>query len=508
MNEFVFISGFIEFVEKDALFADELISKGYLEIEDKRFHVTSFDEYMRRFKEGSMMSALNIRPMEVTVLHPQPPEQDSPNHILNVLNDDCLIAIFKKLHFSTLSTVVNVCVRFNCVAKITFSSKYRTKPINILELDWYRRPTLLQIENFLCEFGLLISAVSTTKEKQSNYHYTPLVPIGACDSLNEFKITNDHFKLIDKYCKNLKELKINFEFIDEIHIFHECSALFKRLKKLQITFTANKAILDLISVCSELKILHINFERYYANEVFIKPKIVIPKLIEVRFRGGYCYSYYSAVNQFLELNPTLEILEIEGREYSISIAPFNLPPLFMQALAPMNSKYSPFIHTTRLLGASTLSNIITYQIRDVDSQTTTYFDSLILLLESVPNIKKLDICFNALRNDAKICKAKDIFVKTILEYAKHLSQLTLCYRKYPRPENYHKTPEYFSPINVRDYNDILAWVQERNNGIKLTIKYKFHTNLHTPGDRIRSQSIQVFDMVSDLLTIEIRTCAQ
>lgn len=145
-----------------------------------------------------MMLALNIRPMEVTVLHPQPPEQDSPNHILNVLNDDCLIAIFKKLHLSTLSTVVNVCVRFNCVAKITFSSKYRTKPINILELDWYRRPTLLQIENFLCEFGILISAVSTTKEKQSNYHYTPLEPIGKCDSLNEFKITNDHFKLIDK----------------------------------------------------------------------------------------------------------------------------------------------------------------------------------------------------------------------------------------------------------------------------------------------------------------------
>lgn len=42
----------------------------------------------------------------------RPPELDSPNNILNTLNDDCLYRIFKKCStLLTLCSIANVCVR-------------------------------------------------------------------------------------------------------------------------------------------------------------------------------------------------------------------------------------------------------------------------------------------------------------------------------------------------------------------------------------------------------------
>lgn len=42
------VVGFIEC--EDVSVADELISKGYIEIEDKRLQIKSFNEYKRRFR--------------------------------------------------------------------------------------------------------------------------------------------------------------------------------------------------------------------------------------------------------------------------------------------------------------------------------------------------------------------------------------------------------------------------------------------------------------------------
>lgn len=149
------ITGFIEF-EDDSV-SHELISKGYMEIEDSKCEVKSYEAYKRELRQ---ISATVLKLDSAIGALWQPPEQDSSTHILNVLNDDCLREIFKKLHFSTLLSVINVCVRFNRVAKEEFSDKYKSKKIHIYDLAWNREPTKSQINDFLSEFGSSISSVS------------------------------------------------------------------------------------------------------------------------------------------------------------------------------------------------------------------------------------------------------------------------------------------------------------------------------------------------------------
>lgn len=55
-----------------------------------------------------------------------PFDQDSPSHILNALNDDCLRKVFKHLNANDLSSAAEVCVRFNQQVKCTFAQKYES----------------------------------------------------------------------------------------------------------------------------------------------------------------------------------------------------------------------------------------------------------------------------------------------------------------------------------------------------------------------------------------------
>lgn len=79
------LTGFIEF-EDDSV-SHELISKGYMEIEDNKCEIKSYEDYKRDSKQVSV-TVLKLDSAIGALL--QPPEQDSCRHILNVLNDDCL----------------------------------------------------------------------------------------------------------------------------------------------------------------------------------------------------------------------------------------------------------------------------------------------------------------------------------------------------------------------------------------------------------------------------------
>lgn len=185
------LTGFIEF-EDDSV-SHELISKGYMEIEDNKCEIKSYEDYKRDSKQVSV-TVLKLDSAIGALL--QPPEQDSCRHILNVLNDDCLREIFKKLHFSTLLSVVNVCVRFHRVAREAFSSKYKSKKIHIYDLAWDRAPTKSQVSNFLIEFGSSISSVSLMGRALGRY---------TC--FKKYEDTHLYLRMISKYCNGLKELE-------------------------------------------------------------------------------------------------------------------------------------------------------------------------------------------------------------------------------------------------------------------------------------------------------------
>ena len=70
-----------------------------------------------------------------------PPDQDSPTHILNALNDDCLQKVFKHLNANDLSSAAEVCVRFNQQVKCTFAQKYEN-----MNLSHNDRPSTGKVE--------------------------------------------------------------------------------------------------------------------------------------------------------------------------------------------------------------------------------------------------------------------------------------------------------------------------------------------------------------------------
>lgn len=93
-----------------------------------------------------------------------PPHQESPNHILNTLNDDCLLELFESPVFSLwdLVTIANVCTRFHGVAKKAF----RTKSIDDKEI--FRAIDLWRMEEFFCAFGELITSIDLSENESTN----------------------------------------------------------------------------------------------------------------------------------------------------------------------------------------------------------------------------------------------------------------------------------------------------------------------------------------------------
>lgn len=508
------VIGFMEFEDESDSVAvtEELIAKGRMDFEDKRIQVKSLKEYKRRFRRISA-NILNVVDTFDTLL--QPPAQDSPQNILNVLCDDCLREIFKKLHFSTLDTVANVCIRFNRVAKEAFLSKYRTKTINILELDWNRNPTMSQIEYFLKQFGSSISSISTIKEIFTYPHYRLNVD------------TNILLKMIGTHCKNLKKLELSGLNVND-RAFYENRELFERLKILKIRDTTSPSIFDIVSMCSQLECLSIDtyfYDMVYKNlkEKITIPKIAMPKLVEADISSsclrGYC-SFSSTFNpalvKFLELNSKLKILKIGGselalndsimnalgglselNEFDIQINVDNLNALLQQTLSLHK------IQNLKLkLGVFTMDanfcNIISKfrHITALNLNAEYDLNHLILLLQNLPHLKSLDLCPRHLII-FKDCQENQItIIKTIVQHANQLSKLTLA--------SYHSKSGSFRkyPINEINYYDILESVEHRNT-CELTIVHTFLAALPSKYTQC-SQSLYILNM-ADLLTIKQQT---
>lgn len=95
------------------------------------------------------------------------PVEDSPQNIINALNDDCLLHIFTELSVRDLYTVANVCQRFESIAKHAFRIKYSQQGRSPMT-DLYEGGiiTLFQIELFLQTFGTEIRTFSVSKYKE------------------------------------------------------------------------------------------------------------------------------------------------------------------------------------------------------------------------------------------------------------------------------------------------------------------------------------------------------
>lgn len=482
-----------------------------MEIEDKKCHVKSYEQYEQQIPISSKITkpiAIDYSPISLK----QPPVHDSPQNILNALNDDCLLEIFKNLHYSTLLSVANVCNRFICLAKEAFSCKYKSKEINILELEWNREPTLSKVEHFLRVFGSSISILSVVKK-------TSLV--AKLQLKRKLKNTNIYLKLIEKYCKNINELEICFKLIDG-SVFNDCLSLFKRLKKLKIPILSDPSFFKMISVCSELEVLDVNY--IYISEEVIPSKFALPKLVELRFcgyfpvlRGSSTFSFMDAMSLFIKLHPKLKILQVpyeklRGDDYyfedlhELNIQIINLGRPIVQKLNMPNFRFKNLNLTLscdasniNLENVSKLGNITTLHLQHRNHPISVH--KLIPLLELLPNLKTFSYR-SFLRN---FYESEAVVIKTILEHANQLTELTIFNRNCDYYEDGMEPFDFF-PNNDEDYGDILKLIENRKSRNKVIIiflnEFNISTELKDSGYYPR-QTDSIHILNGDLLTIRI-----
>lgn len=197
----------------------EVFPGGKVSIEgiERRFDMA----YLKEYVESGKIIPMNI-------LAPAPHRQ-SPHHILNILCDDVLLAIFESPFFNLkqLVSIANVCQRFHRIAGQVFRRKYTG---NIGEIK-HNAPIWFG-DAVLRTFGEFISTIDIIHD---------------CGSITMRSITN--------YCKNIEEILCSKRLCLECILtprecpklvnLHLSNMLFNDVQSIEAFFTMNPQIEEL-----------------------------------------------------------------------------------------------------------------------------------------------------------------------------------------------------------------------------------------------------------------------
>lgn len=223
----------------------------------------------------------------------KPPKQDSPQHILNALNDDCLEGVFKQFKLPDLSVAADVCVRFQQHAIDAFTLKYK----HVIKFEHVAqfKGNPGKFEVMLRNFGSLIQTLCVNRN------------VLKADSI-------ELLKMVNKYVPTLKNLKLcNFQVAESVNDVH---SLFSKLETLSLSncaFTSGAE--TLLTRCAELKQLalyDVDWDNYCIDHTF-------PKLEEVLLSS--CSTIDDAeFKKFITSNPTLKKLSIDDNSELKSVS--------------------------------------------------------------------------------------------------------------------------------------------------------------------------------------------
>lgn len=492
----------IEFIDESA--ARSASTKRYIFIDEYKIEIRAMND-----------RATNENDIVIDHGHPllYPPAQDSPQNIVNILNDDCLREIFTNLRLSEAVAVACVCKRFNQIAKEVFQWKYTTKQISIDSL-MHELPQLMQIECFLGIFGSLITSLKV-----------------------EFYTNSAVITMIDVYCTSLVELEMGFC----EHLISSTSRLFSRLTKLTLNddFIRRRDVLhrnlpqpaqkymrfyqDIISACVQLENLTISNKKIRLCHFL--PPIPLPKLIELRLYQIYLLSPshvgndvdYNAMLLFSEYNRQIKVVHIQRQSY-FSVEKFlSISTIFKNKLSIErlqfngsydnfdndNEKLVKFLNQLKYLGKFTYKfkesandlpifeglnitkpecvNFSKSNFSSADSNylanilklthvTTLRFyhcnishDNLIKIVASCQSLRRLHIELS--RFPGSFDRIKDFPIEKLIHYSPQLIEIsfTLDYNNI----------EYFKFAENYNYDRILEAVKCRSNSNKLKLKIKF-----------------------------------
>lgn len=210
-----------------------------------------------------------------------PPAQDSPKHILNVLNDDCIQLVLRRLdNIRDIVSAAETCVWFQENVKLAFRTDFQKVRIGKLtnnEVD-DKNTVSDRVNSFLNIFGHLITELHVDRD-----------------------IDDEIVKMIADYCgKTLKILKCSEKYRRHCpaHNFKTRSR-FQALEELEIRYMEVKNF----KYYSQLKKLTAESDTFkWLKKPF--PKLEVIELIRLY------YPQCSDVAKFFKLNPQLESVSI------------------------------------------------------------------------------------------------------------------------------------------------------------------------------------------------------
>lgn len=241
-----------------------------------------------------------------------PPAHDSPKNILNVLNDDCIELILRRLGSKynniDLLNAAATCKRFRETAK-RLISRFRSIAIGV---KYCRSVSDHQVPILLTNFGHLIEELRfQPRGKRKNHNV---------------KQNDKIFKSIAKYCgKTLKKLEI-----ENYNPTFNKKNLFQALEKLIL----KRAYPKTFHLYSPLKVLTIESISLKEQPRFLRP---FPDLLQINFNDTK-YLTDKMLTFFMSLCPRLESLRVNYRN--------RVSPMILENIAAHSQNWKSIsIHT-------------------------------------------------------------------------------------------------------------------------------------------------------------------
>lgn len=463
---------------KDAKIAEDLVKRSRVVINDIEFQVESTKISVAQVVKNVFIQVVDFEPSF------QPTSEDSPTNILNLLDDDCLRLIFEKVkHLSDIYSITNVCMRFNRIAKQIFATKINQECIDLIDLVPENEVTLLQIEDFLCDFG---SSVLSIQIKDQHYK-------------NILDPSNILLKTINKYCKNLEKLELTASSVKNATM-SQITSLFQHLKYLRIDLSTSifEQFKNCLLHCTQLHTLDISGQNASQSSL---PAVTLPKLIDFHISNpGILY------DEFLAHNPQIEKLDVI---YSTNVCKLIVNKMSNIRTLTLDCENNNFTETNGIylkelkhleigiaIQIESLTNIfplknITELVLSMDFAGIFNHTLLVELAQNLRNLKTLVI-------DLRLCKtsfSKHITTVLLKQMLQHLNQLSRLKIYWPEESTDHN-----DEIN---FNEISEVIENRANKIKLSIELV--CNLSDPSETrytVYKSKWLCLDTVSNALIVE------
>lgn len=443
----------------------DLINRGRIIMNNTDFKVEPLHQIHKRKNEDTRLGGMR-----------KAVAQDSPNNIMNCLNDDCLRLIFERIdHLADFVSIVNVCKRFKQIGEEMFPSKIRQKWVRFDELvfQFNYDVTVLQIANFLRIFGSSVLSVKLEGIFVKN--------------------ANTILKMMNKYCTNIRNLEIEFCGIEK-QTLNEIELLLSKLRHLHISVLRKECgpFVGFVTACTQLETLEINGRNFFTHEISL-PAINFQHLISFSMRVPRI-----SINAFLLLNTQIEILEAE-----YSLAQYSSIASEMSNVRKIKLKVSKGfsgtdaihfqhlqhmeVHLAFKFDASIINIVPMTNVTKVWLDVKFFFDENILigLTQKLPEMNELTINFK--KRGHKI--TQDL-LKKVLQKAKQLQRL-----------NINLALNDLLHIEEEHYNEMIEIQRNRSNSTELTIDIKSETDLYGYSMEGYKRKLVRFKTTPKLLTI-------